>query len=64
MKDYGRGGEPIATWIDETTVFTYWECGVSQEHVYREGHTTCRECDADLSEWMEVDPDDDGDARR
>lgn len=36
-----------------------WECGVSEDHVVPEGHTTCRVCDADCSEWDDDSGDDD-----
>lgn len=30
-----------------------WECGVSEDHVWKDGDYECRRCGADLSEWNE-----------
>lgn len=30
-----------------------WVCGISEDHVWKDGDYECRRCGADLSEWNE-----------
>lgn len=34
------------------------ECGVSEDHAWKDGDIECRRCGADLSEWNEEGEDD------